>query len=404
MRYHLILVIATTWLLSAGCDSKNTDNVHTVERDRITIWYLSRVPEFETFIRPALTQFEQEYNLLISIRPCTLLELKDLARKDSSSLSQNTIPDIVILPSQYVPFAAEQGYIIPTDTLFTDDLPAVSQQCVYKDVSYGAPFACNTKLLFVNKNLVELRPDSSGILCIDSIIDVCQNWSDTTAHAWGAHGPEYSYVFATIASWLCSLDGQIMTRNGVSVLDSDKNYEAMGTYVELARIGLMETQRQLERMFLDGKLAMLYANASLIEPLGSAGLDYTYAMVGPSDISVRPPSAVVYSISACLTSACRSKVAAQRCVRGLRKLLTGPSVIGFPTTTKYWKSPAFRHANRDSLLQASIFSGTAMPASSHWPEIERRVEQAFISILLDGSDVEESLSDAQEDIIEIVRR
>ncbi len=181
---------------------------------------------------------------------------------------------------------------------------------------------------------------------------------------------------------------------------------AVRFYAELARVGLIETQRQLDDLFLQGKLGFWLSGAWLAEKLRqqNPAWEYTLALLPgrtPTDSGISFAGGEYLAVSA---TSPRKELA----LALVQFLTAGENAVRFCAAVPEAGFPADRRFLHDSLLlripyrrlfAEQLLRARMTPVHPRWLELEDAFEHAVVEVLYGVRSPEEALREAQRRIL-----
>ncbi|HRK58174.1 MAG TPA: extracellular solute-binding protein, partial [Candidatus Kapabacteria bacterium] len=184
-------------------------------------------------------------------------------------------------------------------------------------------------------------------------------------------------------------------------LNSPANITALEKYVELSRYGMIETQRHLDEMFVQGKLGFWISGSWLMKKIseGNPNLEYSVALIpgmGSSSMSFAGGEYIAINKSS------KKQELAKKLLTFLTK---DDNVISFCKSIPEAGFPASKtiaSLNFESVPHKDVFAkqlslAKMTPVHPNWLEIEAILENAVTSALLGEKSAALALSDAQRE-------
>lgn len=250
------------------------------ERENLVLWsyYETRAQkEGLDYLVEEFNKSQQQYELSWEYIP-----MQDYVKKLSSVVSENDLPDLILLDNPDMPSLIHSGFLediteqIPEKVMQDKYYPKVFDTVRSGDKIYGIPFSCNNTAIIYNKDMF----DEAGL-------QEPETWEEfeNAARTLTTQGEDGHYGFAMSAAageqgafqfmpWLLAtgVDTQHMedecTREAFELIDG---MLADGT---MPHECLNYSQNDLTRMFLDGKAAMIENGPWAVPKLEESGIDY----------------------------------------------------------------------------------------------------------------------------------
>jgi len=265
-------------------------------------------------------------------------------------LSQEALPDIVQVPTHFLPLLIEKGTLVEMGPYVQNKLKGDIAEKFWKSVSvggkvYGLPFSYDVKILLVNQHILRtagVRQDEEPGSW-DEIFSAAERIKQNTRGKWGMYVPMESA--AQFVAFVQSYSGKPVFRGREIRIDAPETAAAMEALQSAVFVkGFMPpriTAEEAEGLFLSGNLGLMVAS--------SAALVYTETNL-PYDLGVwhlpakkaAPPVATGSCLSLTKTNPKREREA----FRFIEFLTRDENAINWHAHTG---SPAIRTSVRDSL-------------------------------------------------------
>jgi len=188
-------------------------------------------------------------------------------------ISQENLPDLVLLPVQFLPALKEKNCIIALDSYIPQKLRGDIPEKFWESVSldnniFGVPFSYSTNILYVNQHLLrisgtrnEKEPQSW-----QEILTITKKIKENTDRKWGIFIPmETAFHFI---SFVQSYTGKSVFHDQKLVINTEAVIYAMTYLQELVfQYGLMPpkmTSNEGDQIFLSGNLGIIMASSSML--------------------------------------------------------------------------------------------------------------------------------------------
>lgn len=341
----------------------------------------------------------------ISWKPCTALELQALAESTSDTLR----PDILLLPSSYAEMVMRLGIahnIVPTPDL---DIPQAKDLCRFQGGFVGQPLFCDMSQVLINMNVmrvvaepVECRTWPPENECIGSqvLVSTIANGSLKPVTPWGTIFDNSITMAEVVASWMSWFGAAVVDSLQQPALLSQQSINALQLFADLSREGIIDTERQLQAMFLRGQLGMYVGHTSVIRRINpGSNISLSMMPVCVSAENQRVPDQLTVTM-ATVTKHCRDTALAYQVLKSLKTFATEKFQGGFPTTMSYWEGARSGHDASLRTLARRVAGSTPSPALRSWSQVVEVISQAYMRVILGQSEVQASLERAQGELRE----
>lgn len=405
MRLILISVIIIQFLLF-GC-TKNGESA-----DTITFWHFWSEPNQRDVLDSLINVFEKENDCTVE---ATELSWNDGKTKLMAAFNSQTPPDVLELGSDWVAQFSSSGVLkkLKRDSVnFDNYLEFAQEPAIWENKIYALPWIVDTRVLFYNKDLLlqagfsENAPQS-----FNEILEQAPALNSLPeAYAFGANGSDAHRLYKKIMTFFWSNGGNIIDEAGLPTINSQANAEALGFYVMLSKNGFLETQRQIDAAFVQGKIAYWISGGWLLTKIKNENQKMNYGICpipqlnGKNGISFAGGEYLAIS-----KSSSKSKLAE----KFIKFMTAGKNSIefckkipeaGFPADKKYF-SDKFYQSNPERLVFAHQLGAAKMtPVHPKWLEIEEIIEEATVKALYGEETPWEALNSAQDKVLLLIKQ
>lgn len=382
----------------------------TEEKATLRFWHFWSEPTQKEALKTIVAAFEQQHN-------CTV-ELTDLSWNDGktklfAAFNSGTAPDVLELGSDWVAQFSHAGVLenLADDSVNFDRFAAFAQApALYNNGIYALPWVVDTRVLFYNKTLLRKAglPDTPPAT-MEALLDAAESIHKISdkIYGFGANGDDPHRLYKKIVPFFWSNGGQLFNASGTPVLNSPENVQALDMYLALARVGMMESQRQLDNEFLQGNLGFWISGSWLLSKLQKADstIDYGVMMI--------PPFAGKHSSSFAGGEylAINAKTGNPALAKEFARFMTdGKNAIefcklvydaGFPADKQYTNDPYFQSIPFRSVFAEQLAHAQMTPVHPKWLDIEKIIEDATVEALLGKRTAQEALDNAQHAVVQL---
>ena len=239
-------------------------------------------PGIEEFVAAASAELDAS-NLEVLWKPCTALELQSLAR----SASDTVRPDIVLLPSSYAEMIVRLGISSNSATSLDRDIPQSTEHCTSQGTLVGHPLFCDMRQILINTNVVQIiaedvdsttRTPEDECIAPQVLMSTIESGRLNNVTPWGTIFDGSNTMADVISSWMSWFAATVVDSLHQPTLLSQQHVDALNTFADLSREGIIDTDRQLQSMFIRGQLGMYVGQASILRRI-TPGLNGTLRMM-----------------------------------------------------------------------------------------------------------------------------
>ncbi|NLO18792.1 MAG: extracellular solute-binding protein [Ignavibacteria bacterium] len=411
MKNYLIAAIVIS-LIAISCSRKEADT------NEISFWHFQSEPNQKKVLMELIAEFEKEFNCTVKT---TELSWNDGKTKLFAAFNSNSAPDIIELGSDWVAqFSSTKSkngsILLPLDSNEFDIKQFVDfshAPCFWKGTQYAQPWTVDTRVLFYNKDLLKKAKNSDEApKTIDEMIELSAaiNNNEQGIYGFGANGSDPHRLYKKILYFIWTYGGGVFDDSGAPILFSKENIKALEIYKELSNYGLIETQRQLDSYFVQGKIAFWLSGAWLIDKISreNPNLNYGIALVPSTDqsaVGISFAGGEYLAINAKTKKADLSKKFIKFLSKGENTLKYCEKVreAGFPADKEFYNHESYKSIKFKSIFAEQLNYSKMTPVVPNWLDIEELIENAVVEVLLAKKSPYEALLEAQEQIKQIVK-
>lgn len=401
LRYVSLILIISTITISTNCNRK-VGNENTIR-----FWHFWSEPYQRTVLDSIVKTFESEYNCKVEV---TELSWNDGKTKLMAAFNSNTAPDVLELGSDWVAQFSSAGVLaeLNHDSIeFGKFIEYSKKPCYWNNSIYAIPWIVDTRVLFVNNDL--LKKAGLTAKCPNSFEEILEQASKINSlensYLFGANTSDAHRLYKKILTFFWTNGGDILDSAGNFVLNSPQNIAALDFYVQLCRNGYLETQRQIDAAFSQGKVAYWISGGWLIEKIKNENpmLDFQVCLIP----SIKGRAGISFAGGEYL--AINAKTSKQELAKKFLKFMTdGKNSIefckrineaGFPADRNYYKDPYFSKNPHRLLFSTQLEFAKMTPVHPKWLDIEEIIEFAATKVIYGEMGAQSALNMAQEKVL-----
>lgn len=380
-----------------------------VEVDKtITFWHFWSEPNQKKALDSVIADFENKFGIEVET---TELSWNDGKTKLFAAFNSKTAPDVIELGSDWVAQFSSSGvlYELPFDSVNIDKYIDYSTAPGYWDNKiYALPWVVNARGFFINQNLLNkinhnIPKDYNQML--ESAIKI-NNLDDY--YGFGATGSDEHRLYKKIVSMFWSNRGAILNAKGEPEINSKANIEALEMYVKLSQAGYIETQKYLDNAFTQGKIGFLISGSWLLNKIEKTNpeLNFTIALMPGFDEKAGISFAGGEYLA--ISEQSDNKDIAIKFLNymtdGINSLEFCKNVdaAGFPADENYYQDEFFLDHPNKEIFAKQLNYAKMTPVHPKWLDIEKIIENATVKAIYGEKSPEESLNEAQEELIKLL--
>ncbi|MCO6465253.1 MAG: extracellular solute-binding protein [Bradyrhizobiaceae bacterium] len=402
---HVVSAIAigTIGIILGSCSSNNE---HLPDAQTIRFWHFWSEPNQRTAIRELVAEYQRKHNTIVEL---TELSWNDGKTKLLAAFNSGSPPDVIELGSDWIAQFSSAGVLLalPTDKGVTDRFPSYSLvPAMWKGRLYAYPWTVDARLLYLNRDLLNKAGWKGAIETFADMQRAAELVKEHGAEGFGANGADAHRLYKKILPFMWSMGGDVLDSKGQLALNLPANVKAFELYADLARSGYIETQRQLDAAFLQGKVALWMSGSWLLPKIRAAkGLDVE-AVLMPGQTAgtgISFAGGEYLAVSAATKNSQRSRELVEFLTSGAQalKLCQQISEAGFPAD-KSTSADASLMADTMKVVFAKQLEHSRMtPVHPHWLDVEALLENALVKVLLGQASAQASLDEAQTEALKL---
>ncbi len=391
-----------------SCDKKD----ESVSDKTIKFWHFWSEPNQKGIIKSLVEEFEKENNCKVELSE---LSWNDGKTKLFAAFNAGNAPDVIELGSDWVAQFSSAGVLSEwtnQDIHFDKFVDFSIEPTIWNNKYYCVPWVVDTRVLFYNKSLINengLKKIESGNISYDDVVELARLANNNNTYGWGANGSDRHRLYKKIVSMFWSFGGKILDSAGIPQLNSSANAAALDKYAELSRYGLIETQRQIDASFVEGRVALWVSGGWLLEKIKNENpkLNFAVTMV-PSSTNSRGISFAGGEYLA-VNSKSKNAELAKKFVKymtdGKNSLRFCKEVIeaGFPADKSFFNDEFYQSQPNRLVFAKQLESAKMTPVHPKWLDIEAIIEDAAVTVLFGKLSPQEALNQAQSKIKELIK-
>lgn len=402
----LLPLILFSLSLISGCGSDEAEDGKTV----IRFWHFWSEPNQKEQLLKRIEEFHKA-------NPDILVKLEELSwdqgeEKLQTAFSAGQAPDVLELGSDWIAKFSSAGALADQSAMAGDSTsrftPEVLAPGLWEGRVYAWPWIVATRALFVNKSLLaEAGVDTTQDFATwESVLNAAEQVNIRFANAnpgrygFGANGPDQHRLYKKIVPFFWSNGGEVLNESGAPAVNSPENIEALEMYLALARNGRMETQKNLDPMFIQGSVAFWISGPWLTDRIAKDNPSLDYAVMMMPGFADKRPMSFAGGEYLAISTGSKNKEAAKKLIA----FLTSPQqALAFGKELPGVYAPADLSVANDPVLQTgwqSVFTrqladARMTPVHPKWLEIEEIIEEEVSEALLGRKEAAQALNDAQ---------
>ena len=403
-RAQIAIIFASCILVSMnGCGGSAPDSGANV----IRFWHFWSEPGQKAVLKELVAEFEKEKNVKVEL---TELSWNDGKVKLQAAFNSGAPPDVIELGSDWIAQFSSSGVLLalPGDGNALGRFVSYSvAPAMWQGRTFAYPWTLDTRVIFTNQTLLAKAGWTEPIITMDQLIRAAELVKESGTDGWGANGADAHRLYKKILPFMWTYGGDVFDAQGKPILNSPENIQALSVYAQLARAGFVETQRQLDAAFVQGKIALwnsgswlskkIYANKALkAQPIMMPGVH------GQPGVSFAGGEYLAVSASTKNTQHARDLVLFLTKGSTAVRFCAQISEAGFPAEKASFSDSVLIADPIKALFARQLQHARMTPVHPRWLDIEAVIEDAVVRVLLGEETPQESMEKAQQAALQIV--
>lgn len=395
MKKNLFLILL--FLLAISCKRANDDE--------LTFWHFWSEPNQSRVIKEIVREFERENNCKVQI---TELSWNDGKTKLIAAFNSNTSPDVLELGSDWVAQFSSSGILEPLDPeefnlerfyRFT------LEPSFYQQTLFSIPWIIDTRVIYCNTELMGKVGINQPPQTLEELLLFSRKINDLDGfYGFGANGSDPHRLYKKIVSLIWSFGGTLVDTNGNIVINSTETRLAFDYYLRLSRAGIIETQKQIDLLFSQGKIGFCISGSWLLNTISSSNsnLKFTTALIPGKHhspgISFAGGEYLAISKSSAKKELAKKFIKYLTSKKAVLKLCSNINEAGFPADSTIDINGILLNDPHKKIFAEQLKFSKMTPIHPRWLEIEPIIEEALVEVLYQRKGVYQALSDCQRKI------
>lgn len=393
--YFLALVLILTFGQS-GC-KKSADN-----SNEITFWHFQSEPKHKAALKKLIEKFETENNCKVKT---VELSWGDGKTKIISAFNSRIAPDVLELGSDWVAQFSGGGVLIDltNDVDLNQFVPASQAPCLWKNKVYTLPWYVDTRVIYVNKTLLKQHGIKDSIGTWQDILRVSQKINNKYAYGFGANGADPHRLYKKIMPLLWSNGADLFT-NGKATLNTPNAIEALKMYIALSKSGIVESQKNLDNLFLQGRIGFLFSGGWLLDKLKKSRNSFEFEIINVPNFNSSQGKSFTGGEYIGISASTKKK---ELSVKFLKYITSGAVTLEYckneigtvlPADKDYFNNQYFQEKPYMSYFIQQIAQSKMTDVHKNWLDIEEILENAVEKALYGVKTPEAALQDANQEL------
>lgn len=399
LSFALILVALT------GCGNSDTSDERAVRTVRF--WQFWSDPAQRAALDTLLREFERTNDCTVEV---TNLLWNDGKAKLQAAFNSGAPPDVIELGSDWIAQFSSAGVLLelPSDSAgIARFVPYTLSPAMWNRKAFAYPWTIDTRVMFVNTELAARSGASASVKTFSELLTSARAVQRSGTAGIGMNGADRHRLYKKILPMLWTYGGDVFDANGQPALNSSQNVAAVTMYADLARSGIVETQRQLDAMFLQGQTGFWNSGSWMLSKL-AATTKLRYAIVPMPGIDGRPGVSFAGGEYLAVSKKAGNRDLARKLVAFLThgeqsiRFCSQVAEAGFPADKNFVGHESLTRDPLRAAFAQQLQSARMTPVHPKWLDIEEVLEDAVVRVIYGERSPKQALDEAQQEVRRIV--
>lgn len=399
-----ILALCTCIVFFCGC----TDSKHQQD-DILRFGCFLNSPAHQKELEALLQEFSKKEGIQVELIG---LNWSDGKTKLISAFNSGTEPDVLELGSDWVAQFSEAGVLSPltASEIQVERFPAVSlDPTKWNTAMYAVPWVLSTRIMFVNENL-RTKAGLANQAHPQTMQELLEQSSKIKAiggegiYGIGIVSQDLHQVYKRMLPIMWSNGGDILNASGKPTLDDSRNIEALEAYVDLVPNGIIESAKQLDKMFIQGKIGFWISGPWLLEKIPKEQPDLKFGLALVPGMKAETGLSFTGGDYLAISAQSNKRALALKLIQFLTageqtlRLCKLSITAGIPADTMAQKDTFFTKIQGFPIFIEQLKCSRLSSVHPKWLDIESAYELAVSQAVYGNLSPKQALSEAQQSV------
>ncbi len=383
---RLLLAFAATALVLSACSSNDKPST---DARTLHFWHFYSEPGQKAALKALVADFERTHSCTVEL---TELSWNDGKQKLQAAFNSGTPPDVVELGSDWIAQFSSAGVLmqLPSDSAgIAAFVPYSVAPGMWNSRVYAYPWTLDTRVLYANTDILSQCGVKLPITTMDELLAACRKVQDKGRQGFAANGADAHRLYKKILPFIWTLGGDVVDAQGNATLQAPAVQRAIAMYADLARTGFVETQRQLDASFIQGKVAFWISGQWILKKLRNNPSVHYQTMLMPG-VNGQPGISFAGGEYLAVPNGSSNKQLARDFVRWMTdganaiRFCTKVDEAGFPADARFFDNKALTADADRAMFSQQLGHARMTPVHPQWLEIEAELERMVEEKLLES--------------------
>jgi len=399
-----ILALCTCIVFFCGC----TDSEHQQD-DILRFGCFLNSPAHQKELEALLQEFSKKEGIQVELIG---LNWSDGKTKLISAFNSGTEPDVLELGSDWVAQFSEAGVLSPltASEIQVERFPAVSlDPTKWNTAMYAVPWVLSTRIMFVNEDL-RTKAGLANLAHPQTMQELLEQSSKIKAiggegiYGIGIVSQDLHQVYKRMLPIMWSNGGDILNASGMPTLDDSRNIEALEAYVDLVPNGIIESAKQLDKMFIQGKIGFWISGPWLLEKIPKEQPDLKFGLALVPGMKAETGLSFTGGDYLAISAQSNKRALALKLIQFLTageqtlRLCKLSITAGIPADTMAQKDTFFTKIQGFPIFIEQLKRSRLSSVHPKWLDIESAYELAVSQAVYGNLSPKQALSEAQQSV------
>jgi len=399
-----ILSLCACIVFFCGC----TDSEHQQD-DILRFGCFLNSPAHQKELEALLQEFSKKEGIQVELIG---LNWSDGKTKLISAFNSGTEPDVLELGSDWVAQFSEARVLSPltASEIQVERFPAVSlDPTKWNTAMYAVPWVLSTRIMFVNEDL-RTKAGLANQAHPQTMQELLEQSSKIKAiggegiYGIGIVSQDLHQVYKRMLPIMWSNGGDILNASGKPTLDDSRNIEALEAYVDLVPNGIIESAKQLDKMFIQGKIGFWISGPWLLEKIPKEQPDLKFGLALVPGMKAETGLSFTGGDYLAISAQSNKRALALKLIQFLTsgeqtlRLCKLSITAGIPADTMAQKDPFFTKIQGFPIFIEQLKRSRLSAVHPKWLDIESAYELAVSQAVYGNLSPKQALSEAQQSV------